>query len=670
MQLPAEQEAIRAKCVHPSGTFVEFPVGDVETSIPARFEKIVRRYPDRLAVKMAERTVTYDELNKWANQIARAILARRGQGSEPIALLFEHGIEVFAAMIGVLKAGKFYIAVDRDSPEERVARVLKNSGVQLIVTNSQDRIPGQSIDGGALGLLTTDEIDVSSRSSENLDIPIASSDVSGIVYTSGTTGEPKGAIETHGYRLHVMRGHSNLVHVCPEDRLSLVHSVSFGGGLIQVFRSLLNGASLFPFDLKSRGIAQFTKWVNQERISIAQLPPSAIRQLADLPDSKELLKSLRVIHLSGSPITKYDFDLYKEHFPATTFLAITMGATGGGTICSCILDKSFTFPAEGTPVGFPVEGNEILLVDEHRNEVGMDREGEIAVRSRYLGAGYWGQPEVSKAHFVSDRGSERPIYLTGDLGRRLPNGFLVHLGRNDLMIKIRGFRVEFGEVESALLKHPEVRAAGVRAWDRESGEKYLAAYVAPRASTTPTAAELREFLKHALSDYMIPSKFVFMNDLPLTNGKLDRAALPKPGSERPEMKTPFVLARNEVERTLVHIWEQVLDVRPIGIHDNFFELGGHSLAATQVVSRVIEQCRLEIPLRPLFESPTIADMATVIAAIRGKILDEQGLRKLLDQLESLSEEEARRLVTEARSTVDPPYDSVCITQWSSLSIHA
>jgi amino acid adenylation domain-containing protein len=507
MKLPAEQEAIRAKCVHPSGTFLEFPMEDVETSIPARFEKIVRTYPDRLAVKMGDRTFTYDELNKWANQIARAILARRGQGSEPIALLFEHGIEVFAAMIGVLKTGKFYVAVDIDSPGERVTRVLRDSGVRLIVTNSQDRTLRQSINGGVRGLLTTDEIDLSMTNSENLTIPIASSDVSGILYTSGTTGEPKGAIETHGYRLHVARGHSNLVHVCPEDRLSLVHSVSFGGGLIQVFRALLNGASLFPFDLKSRGIDQFTKWVKQEQISIAQLPPSAIRQLADSPESIALLKSLRVIHLCGSPVTKYDFDLYKEHFPGSTFLAITMGATGGGTICSCILDKTFTFPAEGTPLGFPVEGNEILLVDEHRKEAGPDQEGEIAVRSRYFGAGYWGQPELSKAHFVSDRDSERPIYLTGDLGRRLPNGFLIHLGRKDLMVKIRGFRVEFGEIESALLKHPDVRAAGVSAWDRESGEKYLAAYVAPRANTTPTAAELREFLKQTLPEYMIPSKF-------------------------------------------------------------------------------------------------------------------------------------------------------------------
>ena len=191
MKLPPEQEAIRDKCFHPSGTFVEFPKEEIEQSIPERFEKIVRLHPGRLAVKMGERALTYDELNKVANQIARAIMARRGQGREPIALLFEHGIEVVAAIIGVLKAGKFYVAMDIDSPGERVTRVLRDSGVQLIVTNSPDRTLRQSISGGVVGLLTTDEIDVSTRDSENLDIAIASSDVSGIVYTSGTTGEPK-----------------------------------------------------------------------------------------------------------------------------------------------------------------------------------------------------------------------------------------------------------------------------------------------------------------------------------------------------------------------------------------------------------------------------------------------------------------------------------------------
>lgn len=645
MKLPSEQEVVRAKCVHPSGEFIEFPAEDVLRSIPERFEKIVRVYPDRLAVKMGERALTYDELNRAANQIARAILARRGRGSEPIALLFEHGIEVVAAMIGVLKAGKFYVALDIDSPSERVTRVLRDSAARLVITSNRERTLAHVIDGKDVGLLITGEIDDSTCTSENLGIAIASSDVSGIVYTSGSTGEPKGAIETHGYRLHVARGHTNLVHVCPQDRLSLVHSVSYGSGLVQVFRSILNGASLFSFDLKTRGIDQFTKWVHQEHISIVHLPTSAMRRLADSAESKARLKSVRVIHLTGSPVTRYDFELYKEYFPPSTFLAISMGASGGGTICSCVLDNTFIFPAAGTPLGYPAEGIEILLLDERGKELGLNHDGEIAVRSRFLGAGFWGQPELSKAQFVPDhRGSEGSIYLTGDLGRRLPDGFFIHLGRKDLMVKIRGFRVELGEIESALLKHPQVRAAVIKAWDRESGEKYLAAYVVPSENTRPKVDELREFLKQTLPEYVIPSAFVFMDDLPLTNGKLDRMGLPKPGNERPELKTPYAFPGGEVEQTLVRIWEQVLDVRPIGIHDNFFALGGHSLAATQVVSRVISQFQLEIPLRTLFQSPTVATMAVIVMQNQTRRASEAKLAGLLRDLEAMTEKDAQQLV--------------------------
>jgi acyl-coenzyme A synthetase/AMP-(fatty) acid ligase len=414
---------------------------------------------------------------------------------------------------------------------------------------------------------------------------------------------------------------------------------------VQVFRSLLNGASLFSFDLKTRGIDQFTKWVHQEQISIVHLPTSALRRLADSPESKERLKSVRVIHLTGSPVTRYDFELYREYFPQSTFLAISMGASGGGTICSCVLDNTFTFPAAGTPLGYPAEGIEILLLDERGKELGLNHDGEIAVRSRFLGAGFWGQPELSKAQFVPDHGgSQGSIYLTGDLGRRLSDGFLIHLGRKDLMVKIRGFRVELGEIESALLKHPQVGAAVIKAWDWESGEKYLAAYVVPRENTRPKVDELREFLKQTLPHYMIPSAFVFMDDLPLTNGKLDRMGLPKPGNERPELTTPYAAAGGEVEQILVRIWEQVLDVRPIGIHDNFFDLGGHSLAATQVVSRVISQFQLEIPLRILFQSPTVATMAVIVMQNQTRRASEAELAGLLRNLEAMTEEDAQRLV--------------------------
>ena len=647
--LPPEQRRIRAKCFHPTGTFVEFKKEEIEQSIPERFEKIVRLHPDRLAVKMGERALTYNLLNKLANQIARTVLARRGPASETIGLVFEQGIDAIAAIMGVLKAGKIYVAMDIDWPKERITRLLGDARVQLVVTNSRNRT--QFIDNDFVELLTIDQIDQSASASGNLGIAISSSDVSAIVHTSGTTGEPKGAVETHAYRLHVTRGHTNLVHVCAEDRLSLVHSVSYGSGLVQLFRALLNGASLFPFDLKSRDVDQLTRWVNTEKISIAHLPTSALRQLVDSSEPKASFKSLRVIQVSGSPITREDFEIYREHFLADTFLAIHMGATGGGTICSCVLDKTFSFPATGAPIGFPVEGTAILLVNEEGREVGLNQDGEIAVRSRFLGPTYWGQPQPSRAEFAPDRDDgQESMYLTGDLGRRLPGGFLLHVGRKDLMVKIRGFRVEIGEIESAILEHPKVRKAGVRAWDRESGEKYLAAYIVPKENATPTVRELRQFLKQKVPNYMIPSAFVFMEDLPLTNGKLDRQALPVPGRSRPELGTAYTVPTTPVEAALAKIWSELLALDRVGIHDNFFDLGGHSLAAMRVVSQVMKRFQLDMPIQCLFESPTVAEMAAVLTEYQAKKIGEPELERILAELEAVSEDKARECLTIAKGT--------------------
>jgi acyl carrier protein len=233
----------------------------------------------------------------------------------------------------------------------------------------------------------------------------------------------------------------------------------------------------------------------------------------------------------------------------------------------------------------------------------------------------------------------------------LPDGFLLHLGRQDFMVKIRGNRVELEGVERKLNEHPLVTDAGVAAWEHGDGEKYLAAYIVAGGKSQPTDDQLKSFLREKLPDYMIPSVIMFLDSLPLTNGKLDRKALPRPDDKRPALSTQFVLPQNEVEKSLVQIWEEVLDVRPIGIHDNFFDLGCHSLSATRVVSRVLEQYQLEIPLQSLFQSPTIAEMAAVISGHQGKRLDESQLAAILDELASLSDAEAERLVSESNSTI-------------------
>jgi len=609
-------------------------------SIPDRFEKIARQYPDRLAVKMGDRSLTYDAFNRAANRIARAILAKRGPGSEPIALLFEHGIDVLLALFGVLKAGKFYVAINSTFPPERINTILEDSGAGLIATNGSNAVLARSLTHGARGLLNIDTID-GSVSSENLDLSVSADDLLSILYTSGSTGEPKGVCYRHK---SITRNTNGYFPIRVDDRLSLIHSVSFGSAITHLYQSLLNGASLFPFDLKSEGVQDLARWLSSEEITMLHVPPALFRQLAEPASLQDKLSHLRLLRLSGAPITKLDFDLYKKIFSSTVLLEILMGSTETRVIGRAVLDQTFSFPEDGTPVGYPYSDNKILLLDENGREVGPGEVGEIAVQSRTLSDGYWKRPEDNSAKFLRDpKTAEEPICLTGDLGRMRPDGFFIHLGRKDFMVKIRGYRVDLGEIERTLCAHPQVKEAGVVADDRESGEKYLAAYVVPASTPGPTVDELRRFLKETLPDYMVPSAFVFLQSLPLTNGKLDRKALPKPNEQRPELSQSYVAPQNEVERMLVEIWAEILSLDRVGVHDNFFDLGGHSLAATRVVSQVIKQFRLEVPLQSLFQSPTVAEMAAVIDERQKNRLTEEELERMLTELEAMSEEEAKKL---------------------------
>jgi amino acid adenylation domain-containing protein len=644
--LSPKQLTIQAKCFHPSATFVEFSEKEIDQSIPDRFEKMVRLYPERIAIKTRDRAVTYDTLNKAANRIGRAILEEIGPGSEPIALLLGNGIDLIAALIGVLKAGKFFVAIDPSFPLSRIMYMLRNTETRLIVTKNENWEMERRLVGYNCARLNIDEIGDRSLG-ENLDLAIPPNKIATIIYTSGSTAEPKGVVKTHAYCLERAEFYIRFLSAHPDDRLSLLHSISFGSGEINLHASLLSGASLHPFDVKSEGISRLVQWLNAEKITIFHCSPSLFRQFVDYIPKHHEFSDLRLIHLSGSAITRTNFDHYKKHFPPTTSLAFHMGATEAGCIACALVDHHFSFPQNGTPAGFTREQKKVLILDEEGQEVRPGGIGEIAVRSRYLAQEYWRNPELTKARFLPDpNGGGERIYLTGDLGQLLPNGFLIHLGRKDFMVKVRGYRVELGEVERTLLEHPEVKEAAVVAWEREAEETYLAAYLVSRTDVNLPVDQLAAFLKKKLPDYMIPSAFIFVDSLPLVNGKLNRRALPKPESRRPEFSRPYKPPETNLERTLVTIWAEVLGIDKVGIHDNFFDLGGHSLLATQVISRIRQECRVELPLRILFEQPTVADLALVIAATQAARAQQTDVSRILSEIESLAEDEANELIAQ------------------------
>ncbi|HTN70672.1 MAG TPA: amino acid adenylation domain-containing protein [Methylomirabilota bacterium] len=614
--LPPEQRAIWAKCVHPSGALFEFDRDEIDQSIPERFEKIVRLHPGRIAVKVGAHSLTYDELNQTANRIARAILDRRGEKQEPVVLLFEQGIQAITAMLGVLKAGKFYVAINPSFPSARITSIVEDSQASLFVTDEQNIASARDATNNKLDLLDIETID-GSGSAENLGLSIGPKDLASIMYTTGTTGQPKGVVQSHSGLLHIAWVHSYALHICSDDRLALLHSYNVGGAICNLFGSLLNGAALFPFDFRAGGLL-LAQWLLDEQITICHSGPMIFRQMIDNLSGVERFPDLRVIRLSGMPITGEDVSAYKTHFSPDCILVHVLGTSEAGTIPHYFIDKASPTPATPVPVGYRMGAAEVLLLDDNGDETASDITGEIAIRSRYIAQGYWRKPALTKARFLPDpEGGEERICLTGDLGRMTSDGCLFHLARKDLRVKVRGYSVETVEVEIALRDYPEIKDTVVVGSVEQDGDHRLIAYVIPTTQPGPTTSKLRSFLKEKVPDYMIPSAFVMVDAMPLTsNGKIDRKALPAVGDSRPKLDTLFIAARTPVEHELSKIWAEVLALEQIGIHDNFFDLGGHSLRAMQIISRVRDAFQCEVPVRHFLENPTLAALAGYIESAR------------------------------------------------------
>jgi acyl carrier protein len=318
------------------------------------------------------------------------------------------------------------------------------------------------------------------------------------------------------------------------------------------------------------------------------------------------------------------------------------------------MDKETPITGGVVPVGYAVEDNEVLLLDEAGHAVGFNHIGEIAVKSRYIAPAYWRRPDLTTATFLPDpEGGNARTYRTGDLGLMLPDGCLLHLGRKDFQVKIRGHRIELAEVEMALLDRGDIKEAVVVAREDHPGDLRLVAYLVPVSHPAPTVSDLRCLLQAKLPDYMIPAAFVMLDALPLTpNGKVDRHALPAPGSARPSLASPFVVPRTPTEDRLAQIWAEVLSLERVGIHDNFLDLGGHSLLAMQIASRAHDTFHVEVPLQSLFEVATVADMAAVIAEHQMKTVGDAALASLLTEVEELSDDRAQRLPGGGENRVD------------------
>ena len=588
---------------------VDFPKSEVEGSVFERFRKVAARNPTRAAVRERGRVTTYAELEASALAAARSLDARLAGAPGPVALLLEAGTPLFAAMLGALGAGRFYVPLDPRIPEARLESIGRDLDAAAIVADATSAGLASRLAPPGVPVLRIEDL---ARGGAADGLPVVSpGDLAYVLFTSGSTGKPRGVMQSHRNVLHNVWKLASGLEIAPEDRITLLSSPSFGASVSDIYGALLTGAAVCPHDLSGDGLRRLPQFLEREGITIYHSVPSVFRSFASTLDGREDLSTLRCIKLGGEPVLASDLDLYRNRFPRRCVFHVGLGATEMNVIRQWFAGHDTPWPG-GAPLGHAVDETEVRLLDENGQAADA---GEIAVVARTLAVGYWKDPDLTAATFLPVPGRpEARLFRTGDYGRLLPDGLLLHLGRRDSRVKVRGHRVETAEVEAALLALPGVREAAVEGRQGTGGVR-LAAWVALDPGTARTIGALRRALSRRMPASMIPSAFVFVDALPRTlTGKVDRRALPEPGAARPALDAAFREPAGDAEAKAAGAFALVLNLDRVGADDDFFELGGDSLSAVEMLASLSEGLGVELSVTDLLEAPTPAGLASRAAS--------------------------------------------------------
>ncbi|HEX2211050.1 MAG TPA: amino acid adenylation domain-containing protein [Longimicrobium sp.] len=579
-------------------------------SVPALFAQQAARTPHAVAAVFGEASLTYAELEDRANRLARYLAARGVRTEARVAICLERGVETVVAMLAVLKAGGAYVPLDPGYPAERLAFMLGDAAVRVLVTEAalRDRLPASE----ATVVSVDEERDaIAAERAEPVDGGAGPRSLAYVIYTSGSTGTPKGVAVEHRNVVRLVRG-TDYVQPRPGDRIAQASNVSFDAATFEVWGALLNGATLVGI---ARDVAisppELARAFGAHAVTTVFLTTALFNQIArDLPQA---FATLRDVLFGGEAV---DPDAVRRvlELGAPQRLLHVYGPTENTTYSSWHLVTEVPDGARTVPIGRGIANSTLLVLDGAMRPAPIGVPGELYVGGDGLSRGYLNRPALTAERFVPDPFASTPgarLYRTGDQVRWAAEGAVEYLGRLDGQVKIRGFRIEPGEVQAALRRHSGVTDCAVLVREDEPGEKRLVAYVVGAAGTE----ELRDALRGSLPEYMVPSAFVRLDALPLNpNGKVDAKVLPAP--ELALDGARYVAPRTPVEEVLAGIWAEVLRLDRVGVEDGFFDLGGHSLMAVKMVSRIREVFGVELPLRALFEGPTVAELAERVDELR------------------------------------------------------
>ena len=608
------------------------------------FERQSARTPEAVAIIHEGERVTYAELNERANRVAHA-LGELGVGPEVlVGLYFERSIEMVVSMLGVLKAGSAYVPLDPAYPKWRIAFMLEDAQAAVVLTQ-QKLLEGLPAGQAQVLCLDTQADHIAAQSAANPVSRASAGNLAYVLYTSGSTGKPKGVAIQHCNVVAFLHWARDLFE--PDELVGVMASTSicFDLSVFELFVPLCWGGRV----VLAKDALQLPL-LAAEGVKLINTVPSAMSELVRMRGVPE---SVRIVSLAGEPLAnslaQQIYDLGSVEYVLNLY-----GPTEGTTYSTfALVEKGST---EEVRIGSPLSNNRAYVLDKHLQPVPAGVPGHLHIAGAGLARGYLNRPELTAEKFISDPFSREPggrLYCTGDLARYKSNGQIEYLGRNDYQVKVRGYRIELGEIESALREQPGVSEAIVVVREDSMGDKRLVAYLVNGEGTLPSTAELRQGLRAKLPEYMLPSDFVLLEDLPLLpNGKLDRRALPNPDSQQlGRGEATYVAPRNPVEQYVANLFSEMLKIERVGALDNFFEIRGHSLLAMRIVSRIQESYGVTVALRRFFETPTVEGLAIAIS----EGLEETGnvaapaIMRLMDEtaspnVDELSDEEVAAML--------------------------
>ncbi|WP_442937952.1 amino acid adenylation domain-containing protein [Nostoc sp.] len=603
-------------------TGVDYPQ---DKCIHQLFEEQVELTPDAVAVVYENQHLTYHELNCRANQLAHYLKSLGVKADVLVGICVERSLEMVVGLLGILKVGGAYLPLASDYPTERLRLMLEDAQVSVLLTQQKllDRLPEHTAQRVCLD---ADWQLISQLNQDNLIPETQAANLAYVIYTSGSTGQPKGVLIAHQGLLNLVFWHQRTFKITTLDKATQLAGTAFDAAVWELWPYLTAGASIYlvkpeillsPVDLQD--------WLESKKITISFLPTPMAEQLLSLEWTEST--TLRTMLTGGDKLHRYPsgllpFQVVNNYGPTENTVVTT-----SGLVVSNARDNNIS-----PPIGRPIANVEIYILDSYLQPVPVGVPGELHIGGAGLAKGYLNRPELTQEKFIPHPFSDEPhsrLYKTGDKARYLNNGNIEYVGRIDNQVKIRGFRIELSEIEAVLSQHSDVQLSCVIAREdtpsdtctERSRSKRLVAYLVAHQDCKPAISELRQFLKAKLPEYMVPSAFVILESLPVTpNGKVDRRALPKPDLDTTLLEK-YVAPRTPIEEMLTLLWAQVLKLELVGIYDNFFELGGHSLLATQLVSRIRNIFKVELPLRELFARSTVAELAQSIGQLQQQDLE-------------------------------------------------